>query len=160
MRSGSANPNWYVDFPARFDFKIYIPEQFSRKTKFSLHRTQRKKCPYSELFWSSFSPHFSAFGLHTERYSVCLRTQSECGKTQENADQNKSEYGHFLRSGNFRSSSYVSDQGIYEVGETLLLPNSLIILHRITLHSLQSGFQESPGHEVSKKNQFTTERFF
>ena len=66
----------------------------------------------------------------------------------ENADQNKSEYGHFLRSGNFRSFTNVSDQGICEVRETLLLPNSLIILHIITLHSLQSGFQESPGHEV------------
>ena len=79
---------------------------------------------------------------------------------QENADQNKSEYGYFLRSGNFRSSTYVSDQGIYKVRETLLLPNLLIILHRLTLHSLQSGFQESSGHEFSKKNQFTTERFF
>ena len=26
----------------------------------------RKKCPYSELFWSAFFPHFPAFGLNTE----------------------------------------------------------------------------------------------
>ena len=39
--------------------------------------TLRKKCPYSELFWSA-SP-----------YSV---------RMQENADQNNSEYGHFSRS--------------------------------------------------------------
>ena len=32
--------------------------------------TLRKKWPYSELFWSSFSPHFLAFELNTERYSV------------------------------------------------------------------------------------------
>ena len=37
----------------------------------------RKKCPYSELFWSA---HFSAFGLNTERYGVSLHIQSECGK--------------------------------------------------------------------------------
>ena len=45
----------------------------------------RKKCPYFELFWSAFFPHFPAFGLNTEK----------CGK---NADQNNSEYGQFLRS--------------------------------------------------------------
>ena len=38
--------------------------------------TLRKKCPYSELFWSVFS----AFGLNTERHGVSLRIQSECGK--------------------------------------------------------------------------------
>ena len=39
----------------------------------------RKKCPYSDLFWSVFSgPYFPAFGLNT--------------------DQNTSEYGHFLHS--------------------------------------------------------------
>ena len=42
--------------------------------------TLRKKCPYLELFWSAFFPHFPAFGLNTERYSVSLRIQSECGK--------------------------------------------------------------------------------
>ena len=46
----------------------------------------RKECPYSELFWSSFFPHFPAFGLPTERY---------LGK---NADQNNSEYEKLLRS--------------------------------------------------------------
>ena len=28
----------------------------------------RKKCPYSELFWSAFFTRFPAFGLNTERY--------------------------------------------------------------------------------------------
>ena len=58
--------------------------------------TLRKKCPYSELFWSSFFPHFPAFGLNTERYGVSLRIQSKCGK---NKDQNNSEYRLFVRSG-------------------------------------------------------------
>ena len=58
--------------------------------------TLRKKCPYPELFWSTFSPHFSAFGLNTERYlSVFSPNAVICGK---NADQDNSEYGHFLRS--------------------------------------------------------------
>ena len=36
-------------------------------------RTQHcKKCPYSELFWSAFFPHFPAFRLNTERYCVSL----------------------------------------------------------------------------------------
>ena len=45
-----------------------------------------EKCPYSELFWSAFFPHFPAFGLNTERYKVydvSLRIQSKCGKIQE-----------------------------------------------------------------------------
>ena len=57
--------------------------------------TLHKKCPYSELFWSAFFAHFSAFGRNTEKYSVSLRIQFECGK---NVDPNNSEYGHFLRS--------------------------------------------------------------
>ena len=47
--------------------------------------TMRKKSRYSELFWSAFFPHFPAFELNT----------GKCGK---NADQNKFEYGLFLRS--------------------------------------------------------------
>ena len=46
--------------------------------------TLRKKCPYSELLWSAFSR------IWTE-YSA---------RMWENADQNKSEYRHFLRSTN------------------------------------------------------------
>ena len=42
-----------------------------------------KKCRYLELFWSTFFPHFPAFGLNTARNSVSLRVQSECGKMQE-----------------------------------------------------------------------------
>ena len=42
-----------------------------------------EKCPYSELFWSVFSPHFPTFGLNTVRM-------------QENADQSNSKYGHLI----------------------------------------------------------------
>ena len=51
--------------------------------------TLRKKCAYSELFWSAFFPYFPAFGLNT----------GKCGK---NAAQNNFEYGHFLGSVNLQ----------------------------------------------------------
>ena len=51
----------------------------------------RKKCPYSEFFWSAFSR------IWTE-YRDILRISPNSVRTRENADQNNSEYGHFLRS--------------------------------------------------------------
>ena len=47
-------------------------------------------CPYPELFWSAFSRIRNEYGeiLRIFPYSVRMR---------ENADQNNSEYGHFLR---------------------------------------------------------------
>ena len=55
--------------------------------------TLHKKSPYLELFCSVFFPHFPAFGLNTEYLSVFSPNAGKCGK---NADQNYSEYGHFL----------------------------------------------------------------
>ena len=40
----------------------------------------RKHCVKSVRIRSYSSPYFSAFELNTERYSVSLRIQSECGK--------------------------------------------------------------------------------
>ena len=40
-------------------------------------------------------PHFPAFGLNTERYSVSLHIQSECGKIRT---RKNSVFGHFSRS--------------------------------------------------------------
>ena len=37
-------------------------------------------CVKSVRIRSYSRPHFSAFGLNTERYSLSLRIQSECGK--------------------------------------------------------------------------------
>ena len=48
-------------------------------------------------FWSAFSPHFPAFGLNMERYSVPLRILPNAVKCRKNADQNNPEYGLFLR---------------------------------------------------------------
>ena len=46
---------------------------------YSIWITLRKKFPYSELFWSTFFPHFPAFELNTES----LRIQLEWGKMRE-----------------------------------------------------------------------------
>ena len=50
----------------------------------------RKRSPYSELFWSAFSRIWTEYGeiRSISPYLVRMR---------ENADQNNSKYGHFLR---------------------------------------------------------------
>ena len=60
--------------------------------------TLRKKCPYSESFWSAFFCIWIEYGeiLHISPYSV---------RISENADLSNTEYGHFLRSGNNRKKS-------------------------------------------------------
>ena len=57
---------------------------------FRLCYAMRKKCPYLELFWSKFSRMLTEYGevLRISPYSVRIR---------KNADENNSEYGHFLR---------------------------------------------------------------
>ena len=58
----------------------------------------RKKSPYLELFWSAFScifPHLDWIQKDSPYLSVFSPIAGKCGK---NADQNNSEYGHFLRS--------------------------------------------------------------
>ena len=52
-----------------------------------------EKCPYSELFWSTF------FRIWTD-YGEILRISPYSVRMQEDADHNNSEYGHFLRNGN------------------------------------------------------------
>ena len=56
----------------------------------SIYVTLRETCPYSELFWSTFSYIRSEFEeiLRISPYSVRL---------QKNVDHNNSEYEHFLR---------------------------------------------------------------
>ena len=56
----------------------------------NVHLILREKCPYSELFWSVFSRIPIEYGeiQSISPYLVRMR---------ENADQNNSEYEHFLR---------------------------------------------------------------
>ena len=52
----------------------------------------RKKCLYSEFFWSAFPR------IQTE-YGEILRISPYSVQMLENMDQENSEYGHFLHSG-------------------------------------------------------------
>ena len=65
-------------FPCKKLFDCKLIRKIKQKQKFFQTISLRKKCPYSELFWSASVP-----------YSVQMR---------ENADQNNSNYEHFLRS--------------------------------------------------------------
>ena len=58
-----------------------------------------EKCLYSELFWSAFSC------IRTE-YGEIFRISPYFVRMWENADQNNSEYEHFLRSAYFNKNIF------------------------------------------------------
>ena len=60
-------------------------------------RALRERCPHSKLFWSVFS------GIRTEYGEI--RISPYYVRMLENMDQNNSEYGHFLHSGDEKYSS-------------------------------------------------------
>ena len=66
----------FAELSSSFVIHLLIPPIFCKVFRAHYGWTLRKKCPYSELFWSAFS----AFELNTERYWVSLRIQSECEK--------------------------------------------------------------------------------
>ena len=45
-------------------------------------------CVKSVRIWSYSGPYFPAFGLNTERYSISLCIQSECGKIRTRVTPN------------------------------------------------------------------------
>ena len=63
-------------------------------------------CVKSVRIRSYCGPHFSAFGLNTERRSIFPYSV----RMQENVDQNTSEYGHFLG----------SDRGVARITKNIL----------------------------------------
>ena len=56
--------------------------KYTKQVKLTLKNCFRNTshCVKNVRIWSYSGPHFPAFGLNTERYSVSLRIQSECGK--------------------------------------------------------------------------------
>ena len=66
------------------------------KKKYSRHNTAWNVSKYGVFF----SPYFPTFGLNTERYSVSLRIQSECG---EILIRKNSVFWHFWRSASFKN---------------------------------------------------------
>ena len=70
------------------------------------HGVLRKKCPYSELFWSAFSR------IRTE-YREIRSTSPYSVRMLENKNQNNSKYGHFSRMGlskNWQNDGQISWQ--------------------------------------------------
>ena len=61
----------------------------------------REKCPYWELFWSTFSR------IQTEYWEI-LRISPYSVWMRENADQNNSEYGQFLSNAHLTADWIVS----------------------------------------------------
>ena len=90
----------YVTFLKTIYFPNVVSTVSLNISNNSLKVTLRKKCPYSESFWSIFSRIRTKYGeiLCIYRYSVQMR---------ENTDQNNSEYGHFLCSVIFTSKKLV-----------------------------------------------------
>ena len=71
--------------------KVISPNCCQKKFKNQKFNSLHEKCLYSELFWSAF------FLIWTE-YGEILRISPYSVRMRENADQNNSEYGRFLRS--------------------------------------------------------------
>ena len=64
----------YYDHGCSIPIKLKLGEVISIEEQ---HGVKREK---SDSIRSYSGPHFPAFGLNMERYSVSLRNQSECGK--------------------------------------------------------------------------------
>ena len=113
---------------------------------FFLEIALRKKCSYSELFWSAFS----VLGLNTEKYSVSLRVQSECGKIRTRVTPNTGTFYTLLLSNFFTESgkclinqSYHSYQAYFDNGLLFVLAifscSSMIIMMGVHFLDLEAG---------------------
>ena len=76
FKSGSAD----LEYVVAGILKVYLHRLF-------LTQSLRKKCPYSEFFWSVF------YHIRTEYGQILRRDQM-----QKNTDRKNSKYGHFSRS--------------------------------------------------------------
>ena len=99
-------------------------------------------CVKSVRIQSYSGLHFPTIGPNTKRYSVSLRTQSECEKMR--TDQNNSKYGHFLCSVCFPGVSN-GEIGLKWVYSILPWANPMEKLGPIILHA----FLESSPNFVS-----------
>ena len=64
-----------------------------------------KHCVKGVRIWSYSGPHFSAFGVNTERYSVSLLIQSKCGKMRIRITPNMDTF-YAVESQNLQVKSY------------------------------------------------------
>ena len=82
-------------FSQRFFFRFFVFAGcfgFSVRISVSVWFSLRKRCPYSELFWSVYSR------IRTEYGKIQSRISPYSVRMRENTDQSSSEYGHFSRS--------------------------------------------------------------
>ena len=83
----------YTNFFKTAIYRMVLCECFSISLSISdlISFSLCEKCPYSELFWSTFSRIWTEYGeiRSISPYSVLMR---------ENPDENNSEYNHFLHS--------------------------------------------------------------
>ena len=88
------NKTYSFQSSTKISFKVSAIQHQSLKSIFFWQEVQtatlRKKCPYSELFWSVFSC------IRTE-YGEMLCISPHSFQIRKNKDLNNSEYGHFLR---------------------------------------------------------------
>ena len=63
-------------------------------------------CVKNVRIWKISGPYFPAFGLNTERYSVSLRIQSECWKTQTRKTSNRDTFNAVIAELNWIESLY------------------------------------------------------
>ena len=75
--------SWFVSFYSLGMCKAYFFNYYYNSTIYYLQKgTLRKKCPYLELFWSSFFPKFSRIGTE---YGEILRVSAYSLRMRENA---------------------------------------------------------------------------
>ena len=79
-----------------------IQESRIKMTSLRRTHTMREKCSYSEFFWSVFSDN------RTE-YSKILRISPYSIRMQENKDQKKCKYGHFLHSSKQQTHVFLNE---------------------------------------------------
>ena len=83
----------FLSFQSLFHF---LKSKFGVTSSLLMKSSLRKKSPFSELFWPAFSrifPYSDGIRRDTEYLSVLSPNEGKCGK---NAEQNNSQYGHFL----------------------------------------------------------------
>ena len=86
-------PNYIKSISIGFSYYLVIVFIYANFNHCNLH-LQKPHCEKSVRIWSYSGPHFVAFGLNTEKYSISPYSV----RMRENTGQNNSEYGHFLRS--------------------------------------------------------------
>ena len=113
----------------------------------------RKKCPYSELFWSAFLSHFAAFGVNTERYSVSLKVQEKWFKFSRT---NFDDYWDIHFRTYFLSLLWCSLKQLVVSDHQHLIPQHFLILHAMCFYAM--WFREINSNDNLSENMWNVAR--